>query len=73
MQNFIEWCVSNKENLIMFLVAIGGMLEAINALFPSKNKDSMLEKIGRLISKITHKLPAVVKKDESKTDNKPNP
>ena len=62
---FIEWCVLNKENLILFVVALGGFVESINALVPTPNKDSALEKFGRLISKITAKLPSVKKKEDA--------
>ena len=63
-KGFIEWVVSNKENLATFIILLGATVEALNALIPTPNKDSALEKVGRLLSKLTGKLPSNIKKVE---------
>ena len=60
--SLIEWTLESKENIFALLIALGAMLESLNALFPSKDKTSLLEKLGKLVSKITNKLPSVKKK-----------
>ena len=74
MKQFIEFCVLNKE-LIMYavstiLLGLGMVLEGLNLLFPTKDKSSFLEKAGKLVSKITAKLPSNIKKPEIKDDSK---
>ena len=63
-KGFIQFIVDNKENLAAFVVLLGALVETVNAMIPTPNKDSALEKIGRVISKITGKIPSNIKKIE---------
>lgn len=71
-KQFIEWISNNKENLVGFFILLGALLESLNAMFPTKDKTSFLEKAGKLVSKFTAKIPSnlkkveVVKKEEKK-------
>ena len=70
MKQFIEWCALNKDLLAYavstILLGLGMVLEGLNLLFPTKDKSSFLEKAGKLVSKITAKLPSNIKKPEIK-------
>ena len=72
-KNLITWAVENKENLATVLICFGAFLEAVNALFPTPDKTSFLEKAGKWISKLTQRLPSNLKKVEviKKNDSKP--
>lgn len=62
----IEFAVTNKENLVMFLVAVGAAIEALNKIFPTKDGSSFLEKAGKFITKILSKIPSNIKKVDDK-------
>ncbi len=63
-KGFINFIVENKENLAAFVILLGALVETVNAMIPTPDKDSALEKFGRMLSKITGKLPSNVKKIE---------
>lgn len=65
-----EWLAVNKEELLTAVIGIGVILETINSIFPTENKNSLLEKVGRFVSELTKKLPSNVKKDISKIEDK---
>lgn len=74
MKQFIEWCVLNKD-LLMYavssiIIGLGMVLEGLNLIFPTKDKSSFLEKAGKIVSKLTQKLPSNIKKPEIKDDSK---
>lgn len=65
-----NFLITNKENVLVVIVSIGAILESINAIFPTENKNSFLEKIGKLLSELTKRLPSNVKKDSNKIEDK---
>ena len=52
----------NYESIMAFLFCIGALCETINALWPTENKDSFFEKLGRKVSIITKHLPSILRK-----------
>jgi len=56
----LMWGYENGENIFALLITIGVLFESINALFPTVNKNSFLEKAGSFVSWFTNKLPSVL-------------
>jgi hypothetical protein len=65
-----SWLVVNKEELLTAVIGIGVILETLNSIFPTKDKNSFLEKAGKFISELTKKLPSNVKKESNKIEDK---
>lgn len=61
-KSLIEFVVTNKENLVMVLVGLGVIVEGLNKIFPTKDGNSFLEKVGKFITKILAKIPSNIKK-----------